>query len=99
MDFDKEDEAEKEAHWWKRGLWKWIFLLAIGLGVPSIFFRSHFFEDAMAGVAAMFVFGLGEAYIHEFRYRGKKINARLTAIEDTLGSILKKLESRKSVGE
>lgn len=92
MDFDKEDEAEKETHYWKHGeKAKWIFLLLyVGLGIAAVFFHPYR-QAAIGGIVAIAFFDVVKTYIHEFRYRGKQINARLTAIENTLQAVLEKL--------
>ncbi len=92
MDFNKEDEAEKETHYWKHGeKAKWIFLLLyVGLGITAVFFHPYR-QAAFYGIATIAFFDVVKAYIREFRYRGKQINARLTAIEKTLQSVLEKL--------
>lgn len=96
MDFDKEDEAEKKTHYWKRGEKAKYLLLYVGLGITAVFFHPYR-EAAIAGIVVIVVFAVVKTYTHEFRYRGKQINARLTAIENTLQTVLEKVERNAGV--
>ncbi len=93
FDFDKEDEAETVSHWWKgrRGA-KWMLLLVLGMGFFPLFFRSRFVDLIMAVIGVLIFIGLAGAYVHEFRFRGEQMNARLAAIQNTLQAMLKSLD-------